>query len=289
MKRRLPGLALLLALAAGPAAADNAGPEQQLRLAEQKLKLVEMLIDAPATRANAARQNGEGSALIAQSRELAAQARQAIAGRQFDAATVALDEALRQVFKLNSRPAADGSQAEAAQRQRFRDFAEQLAGYRASLRDMAKDPKNGEAASRLLGRIDRLSDDGRKLHEAGQLADANRKMAEAYKLAVAEISQLRAGQEVVLSLKFASPQEEFEYELKRYQSNEILVGMLLGDESVGSDRRRLVDGFVAEAARLRDEARQAARGNEHKAAVGTMEKANGQLNRALQSLGVPVF
>lgn len=290
MKRHLCWLALLACLGSGPSLADApAEADQKRRLAEQKLKLVEMLIDAPATRANLARAPGEGTALIEQSRQLTQQARRAIDGTQYEAATRDLDEALRNVFKLNSRPAGDSAQSDEARRQQYRDLAEQLAGYRASLQDLGRDGRNGEAARKLLGRIDRLSDEAGKLQAAGQAAEAGRKMAEAYKLAVSEISQLRAGQEVVMSLKFDSPADEFAYEMKRYQSNQILVDMMIGEGRAEGERRTLVDGFLGTAARLRDEARSAADGKDYKQAVAGMEKANGQLNRALQAMGVPVF
>lgn len=291
MKRKLRYLALLgcLGMVVGPTLAEPAvDAEQKRRLAEQKLKLVEMLIDAPATKANAAR-GTEAPVLIEQSRSLTKQARLAIADQHFEKATQVLDEALRNVFKANSRPQGDSGAMESSLKQQFQDFAEQVTGYRASLLDMTKDARNAEPARKLLARLDRLTDEARKLYAAGQLAESNKKMAEAYKVAVAEISQLRAGQEVVMSLKFESPADEFAYELKRYQSNEILVSMMISEGRADGDRRQMVDGFLGEADRLKEAARIAATAADHKTAVGTMEKANTQLNRALQSMGVPIF
>lgn len=291
MYRTLRNLALLatLGLSVGQVTAEPAvDAAQKRRLAEQKLKLVEMLIDAPATKANAARRT-EAPALLAHSRELTEQARLAIAEQKYETATTILDEALRNVFKTNSHPVDDSSAQSRRQKQEFDDFAEQLAGYRAALLDMTADPKNAAPAKKLLGRLEQLNGEARKLHAAGQLADGNKLMAEAYKLAVSEIAQLRAGQEVVMSLKFASPADEFAYELKRYQSNEILVSMMISEGRADGERRQLVDGFLGEADRLKEAARLTAAAADHKTAVGTMEKANSQLNRALQSMGVPVF
>lgn len=280
-----------LCLLAGQSQADPGGEaDQKKRLAEQKLKLVEMLLDSPGNKAVAANLGSDGAQLIEQSRSLTAQARQAVAEQRYEAATQALDEALRHAFKASSRPQpVDANQAEGRLKQQFQDFAEQITGYRASLLDLSKDGRNAEPARKLLARLDRLSDEARRLYSAGQLAESNKKMAEAYKLAVAEISALRAGQEVVMSLKFETPADEFAYELKRYQSNEILVSMMVGEGRAEGERRKLVDNFLGEADRLKEEARLTARAADHKSAIGSMEKANAQLNRALQAMGVPVF
>ena len=77
MKRRLLiGLTLICGLGAGPVLAQaTPDPEQQRRLAEQKLKLVEMLVESPAARAKRDGQDAETVALVERGRELLKQAR----------------------------------------------------------------------------------------------------------------------------------------------------------------------------------------------------------------------
>lgn len=273
----------------GAQAQSSTDPEQKQRLVEQKLKLVEMLVNSPAAQATSVGREAETPALFEKSRGLIKQAREAIGGQRYDEAAQVLDEALRNVSKANNRIAGDAGLADSVQKKQFQDFGEQLSSYRLSLQDMSKDPRTGESARSVLGRIDALSDEGRKLANAGRLGDANKKMAEAYKIAVEEISRLRAGQEVVMSLKFASPMEEFVYEQKRYQSNEILVGMMISEGRAAGETRKLLDGFLNNAAGFKEEAGRLANLNDHKGAVAMMEKANAQLNRALQTMGVPVF
>ena len=168
-------------------------------------------------------------------------------------------------------------------------MSEQVTTYRASLAELAKSQGGGGSAQAALQRVDALADEGRKLAAAGRLGDANKKMAEAYKLEVEEISRLRAGQEVVMSLKFNTPADEYAYEQKRFQSNEILVGMMIGEGRAEGDKRRLVDGFLNEAGRFKASAIEQSINNNFKEAVSLMEKAVAQLNRALQTMGVPVF
>ena len=92
-----------------------------------------------------------------------------------------------------------------------------------------------------------------------------------------------------MSLKFDSPIEEFAYEQKRYQSNEILTSMMLGEGRAIGENRKLVDGYITNAAMLKEDANRLAHNNDYTGGVAVMEKAITQLNRALQTMGVPVF
>jgi hypothetical protein len=65
--------------------------------------------------------------------------------------------------------------------------------------------------------------------------------------------------------------------------------MMIGEGRAEGDKRRLVDGFIQEAGRLKAQAIEQSINNNHKEAVSLMEKGFIQLNRALQSMGVPVF
>ena len=288
MRRLSAGLLWLCITLAGPAAAQTApDPEQQRRLAEQKLKLVEMLVNAPAAKAAAASKDAETASLIERGRSLLGSAREALAAQRYPEAGTALDEALRSVSKANSRNA--GGLSDSVQKQRLQDMSDQVATYRGSLVDILKNPKTGAEAQAALNRVDALADEAKRLATAGRLGDANKKMAESYKLAVEEISRLRAGEVVTMSLKFNSPAEDYAYEQKRFQSNEILVSMMIAEGRADGDKRRMVDGFVQEAGKLKSDAVSQAINNNHKEAVTAMEKAFTQLNRALQTMGVPAF
>jgi hypothetical protein len=287
MRRLVSVLVLSSGVLALPAAAQTTpDPEQQQRLAEQKLRLVEMLVNAPAAQA-AADKGGDTAALIERSRGLLKEAREALAAKRPVDAAKALDEALRSVTKAGGSGA--GGLSDSVQKQRLQDMGEQVATYRGSLVALVPDAKSGAAAKSALERVDALADEARRLAGAGRLGDANKKMAESYKLAVEEISRLRAGEVITMSLKFNSPAEEYAYEQKRFQSNEILVNMMIAEGRAEGDKRRMVDGFIQEASRHKAEAINQTVNNNFKEAVTQMEKAFVQLNRALQAMGVPAF
>lgn len=285
--RRLGLSALLACLFSLPLAAADVNPK--LALAQQKAKLLETLINTPAMKTAQEGANTEVAHWIGQSRALLAQAYAAMNGSRPEEAIEQLDEALRNLSKASSQLAGDGSGSLAARKRQFEEHATQIESYRRTLQDMTSSPQSAAPARQLIARIDAMTAESRKLFDSGRHEEANKRMAAAYKLAVEEISRLRDGQEVVMRLHFNSPREEFDYEQKRYYSNEILVGMLIREERAAGEARRQVDGYLQEAGSLKSGALTKANASDYPAAVKEMEKANQQLNRALQMMGVPVF
>ncbi len=279
-------LALALVLSAG-VLAQSASPDDKRKLVEQKMKLLEMLVNSPSAKASPGK--GDAPSLAEKGGKALELARGAVAESRFDEAAQILDDALRSSSSSARRGGPDPSLSESALRLAHQNLVEQVATYRASVEDLVGEPKIGAAAKGLLARIDAQSAAARKEVGAGRLDAANRILGDAYKLAVTELSRLRAGHEVVMSLNFASPADEYAYEIKRFESGELMVGMLIGEGKADGDRRALVDGFAAEGRRLRGEAQRLAQSGQHKEAVGLMEKATAQMNRALQAMGVPVF
>lgn len=264
--------------------------EQKRRLIEQKIRLIDMLVNSPAAKSSTASRDPESAALLEKGRQSFEAAKQAFTEARLDDATRLLDETLKSVSSASRKISADGSGlSDSAQRKSLADMTEQVATYRASLVDLTRDGQSANEAQRLLVQVDALSAESRQLADSGRLGDANKKLASAYKLMVEEISKLRAGQVVVMSLKFETPAEEFAYEQKRFGSNLIMIDMMIAEGRAEGQKRKLVDSFLAEGRKLKEQAEVEAGARRHQEAVTLMEKATGQLNRALQSMGVPVF
>jgi hypothetical protein len=293
---------------AWPQSDGNVSAEQRKRLIEQKLRLVESLINSPAARTSVKGGEPEASALVANGRLLLEQVRQSMTADRLDEASATLDEALRSATRASARLSnKPGALSSSVQQANHKNLSEQLAGYRKGIEDLARQG-NAEARS-IAARIQLLQVDARTLADAGKLGDANRRLADAYRLAVESITRLRAGQTVTLSLKFETPAEEYDYERRRYQSSEILVNMMLaegraddprrnaqpgldstsGEGLPAGGRRGMVDNLVSEARQQLGLATEEAHGGDYKSAVTSMEKAVAKLNRALQVMGVPIF
>lgn len=290
--KRVVAMLMVASLAAVCVAQTPAAvnPDHLRKLVEQKVRLLDMLLNSPAAKANAAARDAESSQLMEKGRKSFADARLAISDGRLDDASRLLDETLKATSAASRKISADGSGlSESALRQTLADKLEQVMTYRASLVDLTRDGKLGVQARQLLLHIDVLLGESKQLADGARLNEANNKMAAAYKLSVEEITRLRAGQEVVISLTFETPVEEYIYEIKRFSSNLTLVDMMVAEGRADSSRRTRVDGFVSEGQRIKAQAQLQADAAQHKDAVALMEQANLQLNRALQALGLAVF
>lgn len=256
--RRSLAAALCVASALAGAQPDD---EARRHLIAQKLRLVE------ATGATAAVQR----------------ARAALAGNRLDEAGAALDEALRSAGKAGAKSA----QSAAPDRASLDRLAEQIATYGLALEELARQG-NGEAAG-IATRLAALRAEGEALAADGRLADAKRRLGDAYGLAVQALVRLRAGQTVTMSLRFDNAADEYAYERRRFRSSEMLVAMMVAEGRADGERAGLVAELLREAHALAAAAAEKAAGADHRNAVGAMEAAAGRLNRALQTMGVPVF
>ena len=276
----------LILLALSSAEAQEPQPVDQRRLIEQKIRLVEMLVNAQVAKSSTAAPE-QANERLEKGKSALNQAREAISNQRFDEAGKILDDALRSSSSQRGQPSA--SLSADALRHSHQYLIEQVATDRASIEEVANHPRIGSGARTLLARIDAKRAEAGRHAGAGNLREANRLLSDAYQIAIAELSRLRAGEEVVLSLNFASPAEEYAYELRRFESNQILVTMMIDDGKAAGDRRTMVGDFETQGRRLRSEAEELARAGRHKEAATRMEMATGQLNRALQIMGVPVF
>jgi hypothetical protein len=174
-------------------------------------------------------------------------------------------------------------------RENLRNIDDEVASYRPMLMAMAKEGKHSAASREALQRIDSLMAESRRLTLEAKLAEAVRQGEKAKRLAIETMVKLKSGETVVHSLKFDTPAEEYAYELRRFDSNEMLVAMNLRDGNVAAEVQQAVLRQLEEAKRLKQSAAGDASAGRHADAVKQMETAAGVLTKALQSLGVPVF
>jgi hypothetical protein len=292
MKFALTTIALLVSLI-NPCLAQTPGAdgnEQKGKLIEQKIRLIDMLVNSPAAKSAAAGKDSDSLAMIESGRKALEEAKRAYAEGRFDDASKLLDTSLKSASSASRKMSTGGTGlSESAQRKSLADMSDQVATYRAGVVDLTRDPKLGAEAKNLLTRVDALTAESKQLADGGRLGDANKKLASAYKMLVEDLTKLRDGQEVVMSLKFETPADEYAYEQKRFGSSLVMIDMMIDEGRADGQKRKLIDSFVAEGNQLKGQAEAEARSQRHKDAVDLMEKATKQLNRALQSMGIPIF
>ena len=277
-------LACLLLCAAAAFAQPSRLPTPDREQLERKFGSTQTLIES----SSGAKQI-EASAVSAaaaqrtKARDLHKRAGEALRAGDLENANKLLDESSRAMFE-GVRLASPQQVTDAKQRS---DYAARLESTRA-LVDAQKRiaaEKGGARAAEPAQQAEALMAESEKLAAANQLAEAKSKVDQAYWIVKAAIGTMRNGDTLVRSLNFATPLEEYQYEIDRNDTHRMLVDMLLKDKRA-SGPDPMVDQAVASSTTLRKQAEGQASRNDHKTAIKTLEDSTRELVKAIRAAGV---
>jgi hypothetical protein len=277
-------LACLLFVGATVLAQPSRLPTPDREQLERKFGSTQTLIES----SSGARQiEASGAAAAAaqrtKARELHKRAAEALRAGDLEGANKLLDESSRAMFE-GVRVAAPQQVTDAKQRT---DYTARLESTRA-LVDAQKRiaaEKGGARAAEPAKQAEALVAEAEKLAAANQLPEAKLKVDQAYWIVKASIGTLRNGDTLVRSLDFATPLEEYQYEIDRNDTHRMLVDMLLKDKR-GGGSDAMVDQAVASSTTLRKQAEGQAARNDHKTAIKTLEDSTRELVKAIRAAGV---
>ena len=88
------------------------------------------------------------------------------------------------------------------------------------------------------------------------------------------------------SLQFESKEEEYLYEIDRYDTYRMLIGLLVDGQSKSEAMKSKISDFVAQAGLLRTQAEEYAAQDAHEQAIELLEQSTRQLVRAIRSAGI---
>lgn len=137
---------------------------------------------------------------------------------------------------------------------------------------------NDQLAS-LIGQADNLLQQSRN-------AEARVEIDKAYHLLKVTIESIRSGQTLVRSLRFASKEEEYHYEIDRNDTHSMLIGLLVEEKSKSQAVKNKISDFVGQARLLRQQAEQYASQDAYEQAIELLEQSTRQLVRAIRSAGI---
>ncbi len=198
------------------------------------------------------------------------------------AAAKLLDQAAREMMngvRLAKPEQVAGEQAK-------RDFTARMESAKALLvaqQRITQEKGNAAEASEATRRIEGLIADADKRAAAGRIDEARPLVDRAYLTARVSIEAMRRGDTLVRSLNFATPREEYDYEIDRNDTHRMLIQVLLADRK---DKMPSMQGFIDRAATLRGDAEAQARRGEHPAAIKTLEDSTRELVRAIRAGGI---
>jgi hypothetical protein len=121
---------------------------------------------------------------------------------------------------------------------------------------------------------------------SGNGDEARAKLDGTYETVKASLEGLRGGDTLVRELSFETKAEEYEYELDRNDTHQMLVQVLLAEKLESSPMRASAEKFIGEAEDLRSQAEAAAGKEKYEEAIGLLERSTKELIRAIRSAGV---
>ncbi len=147
--------------------------------------------------------------------------------------------------------------------------------------------KGSEAAAEVDGeeRAAALAE-ARSLAARGDLKPAIERVDQLYEETVALLARLRDNETLEYRLEFASAEEEYQYETRRFSTHEMLYTMKAAETVLGADKQERVDRLVERARLLARQAGEQAGTGNFDAAIESQEAATGEFVQALRYLGV---
>jgi hypothetical protein len=121
-----------------------------------------------------------------------------------------------------------------------------------------------------------------RLAEAGKYKEGRAELDRVYLIEKAGISGLRNGDTLVRSLNFGNKEEEYQYEIDRNNTHQMLIEVLLSEKRADG----MVQEFIAKAKALRAQAEAAAGGKDYSTGVKLLEESTAELVRAIRGAGI---
>ena len=253
---------------------------------QQRIGFVDKLLNE----SSAARQVQESDVAAAHDMRARAVDRYDDALRAFDAGdSAAVEAALSEAIKLMYAAANASQKKGVATEKSDRDYQNRRASVDALLvahQRISKEKGQRNEHKELRQKIDAELATADKMLAASEPTQARRQLDGAYEQVKVAVEQLRDGDTLVRELKFDTAEDEYDYELDRNDTHQMLVTVLL-QERLEDDRvRDRVTPLVATAKELRSVAESQASNKQFKEAIATLEQSTRELVKAIRGAGV---
>ncbi|MEJ2651898.1 MAG: hypothetical protein P8173_08925 [Gammaproteobacteria bacterium] len=269
---------------------SSAGTPKQVQVSaaqvKQKISYAGMLMgSSPIMKRVAASGNVQAHGLMAQAQKHYKNAQTALGAGDNAAAMEAVNESLR-LFSAAAHLVPDPSE-QIDYKSRYNDLYEQLRSFDKSYNknlERGIKPKAGQGLDKA--KFDQLVKEANGLADREQYEAATKRLERANEMLTAALGSLLQSQTVVYDKNFATPKEEYEYELARYQSYLELIPLAIEQRRPSGQTVAMMDKLAARAKEVRDEGVKLADKGDHKQAILALQAATERLQRALRLAGV---
>ena len=264
-------------------------PQQQRAVTaaqvKQKLNFAEMMINSsPATKRVMASGNAEAKKFLAQAKQQIDSAHAALSAGDNGGAMQAANEAVHLLSEVGRLVPADAGQDF---KPHYAELLDQIRGFDKSYRKNVEKgikPKSGKELDRA--KFDGLMKEADGLAAKDDYEGAVKRLEDASDMMTAALGALLESRTVVYDKNFATPKEEYEYELSRYASYEELIPIAIEQRHPAQRTVDMMDKLAARAKEIHGEAVALAAKGDHKQGIMALQAATNKLRQALRLAGV---
>jgi hypothetical protein len=270
---------------ASAAKAQSAVTESMVK---QKLLFAEMMAGSQGAKRVMASQNDEAKQLVIEAKKLVTEAHDKSSAGALPEALIMANQALKLLSEATGLVPDDEELAQLAED--YKTGLAEISGYEKSYRaNLKRLEKQGAVAEDVKFDEKKFAE---LLAKAQSLADqknyvrANKLLQQAQVTLTGALHKMLDSKTLVYDLKFETPADEYEYELKRFASYEELIPIAIEAKKPAPGAVKLMESFLDKARKRRDEAQSKADAGDYPSAIGMMLQATKTVRRALRMIGV---
>ena len=256
---------------------------------KQKLGYAQMVIGSGSAKRIENSGNPQAITMLNDARGQIDAAKASLAGEQLQQAMTQVNEGLRLMTAASRQITTESEMAGVNHKAKFEELSNSLKTYEGSYK------KNMERATKMKQPVkakldkpeyDRLVAEGKSLAAKGEHYAANKSLKKAQAMITSVLTSMLHAQTVTYDKKFETAQEEYEYELARFENYEELIPLAIEQKQPSQRALELIDSFVQKGAKIRDEGKEVAAKGDYKMAIMAVQAATSNLQRALRMAGV---
>ncbi len=256
--------------------------DQQVK---QKLSYAKMLMASPSAKRIFASDNAAAKDLKRKASEYLAKADQSVAAKNNVEAMASVDEALRLINAANQLEPS-GITDHVDYKSQYEEMLAEIEGYKKSYQKNAKKAEPKGKARLDQAKFGQYMSEAKKLAASNDHKAAMKPLQSASTMITDVISVMLDDTVVVYDKNFATPKEEYEYELSRYNSYVELVPLAKEQKNPKPRTLKLMDQFVEKGKSIALEAEAIAKKGDYKLAIQAYQAATSNIKRALMMVGV---
>lgn len=278
----------LIHLGIGTADSDIQGLSGDPVLLNSKLELLDRLVNQSAsTKRIEQSDNAQAKELLQNARTSYQNARWLMEENSLDKSGLAIDEGLRSISKA-SQFVVDIRKQEKRYKREYAPLRARVVGFLESFEAAVVEREDNGAALLDRVKVKALMAQAQSNYEDGRYKMAGEQLDRAASSVELGLSQARDKETVVHELVFNSLQDEYAYEVQRNDSYQMLIKLMINEDSVAVSAHSYFQKKVDQNSRLRVQAQALAKNGDFNDALNVIEGATEQLVNALRMGGAGI-